>query len=213
MQLLNSEINPDPRTWSDNTNATIEAPKNDPFEGRDGYNVTDTNDQTGPTLKQTLQINGIYTISCFVRGDQEVLIGKDLNNSINFDLSTGKVTSVTGSVIAYDVLKVGLWYKVSVVVTLIAGQISFRITGTEGVSPEFFRFFNPTVIKGNLLNFTPSEVLLQSNTQVFSHTSIRLLCMVDRKESVAYNLDTTLADRYLRAFFIAIHWLILLFLV
>jgi hypothetical protein len=203
VQLLESQINPDPRTWSDNTNATIEASKNDPFEGRDGYNVTDTNDQTGPTLKQTLQINGIYTISCFVRGDQEVLIGKDVNNSINFDLSTGKVTSVTGSVIAYDVLKVGLWYKVSVVVTLIAGQLSFRITGLEGVSPEFFRFFNPTVIKGNLLNFTPTEVLLQSNTQVFSHSSIRPLCMVDRKESVAYNLNSSLNDRDLRAFFIA----------
>jgi hypothetical protein len=78
----------------------------------------------------------------------------------------------------------------------------FFIRELPGAGSKYCNCFNPTIIKGNLLNFTRSEVLLQSNTQVFSHTSIRPLYMVDRKESVAYNLDTTLADRDLRAFFI-----------
>jgi len=77
-----------------------------------------------------------------------------------------------------------------------------RIAEASPANAESIRVFNPTIIKGNLINFTPTEVLLQSNTQVFSHTSIRPTYMVDRKESVAYNLDTTLNDRDLRAFFI-----------
>jgi len=45
--------------------------------------------------------------------------------------------------------------------------------------------------------------LLQSNTQVFSHSSIRPLYMVDRKESVAYNLkSSSLNDRVLRVSFL-----------
>jgi hypothetical protein len=82
---------------------------------------------------------------------------------------------------------------------------SFRIRESPQEGSDLTRVFNPTIIKGNLVNFTPSEVLLQSNTQVFSHTSIRPLYMLDRKESVSYDLkdlDTTLNDRNLRAFFI-----------
>jgi hypothetical protein len=201
VQLLNSEINPDPRNWSNKFNTTIAADGDDPFGGTDAYSVSDTNDSDAFVLRDVLQLTGVYTMSCFVIGAITVEIGKDENNEIAVDLGTGDVTAVTGEVLAYDVFKVGLWYKISVTFTMALGD-QFRIAEQIPAGAAAIRLFNPTIIKGNLLNFTPKEVLLQSNTQVFSHTSIRPLYMVDRKESAAYNLNSTLADRDLRAFFI-----------
>ena len=202
VQLLNSEINPDPRNWSNKFNTTIAADGDDPFGGTDAYSISDTIDVDPFVLRDVLQLTGVYTMSCFVIGAITVEIGKDENNKIAVDLGTGDVTAVTGEVIAYDVFKVGLWYKISVTFTMALGD-QFRIAEQIPPGAAAIRLFNPTIIKGNLVNFTPSEVLLQSNTQVFSHSSIRPLYMFDRKESVAYDLNSTLADRDLRAFFIA----------
>jgi len=205
VQLLNSEINPDPRTWSDNDNVTITANQTDPFGTNNAYLIEDTNDGSNTFLIEFLQVSGIHTISCFVKTQQQIIIGRDFNTNIRFD-PTGSVASTSGSIIAYDVFKVGSWYKISLVVNLTAGQRAFRILEPSAASPFTMTLFNPTIIKGNLLNFTPTQVLLQSNTQVFSHSSIRPLCMVDRKESVAYDFNSlnpsSLNDRDLRAFFI-----------
>ena len=207
VQLLNSEIDPDPRTWSDNSNAILFTNFADPFQSNDSYAVNDNSDDQAFVLENELNVTGIYTLSCFLRTrDSNVLefidFGKDSTNKIVVSLINGNVLSVGGNVISYDVFKVGDWYKVSVAFDMNAGD-GFRIAESNPPFNASMDVFNPTIIKGNLLNFTPKEVLLQSNTQVFSHSSIRPLYMVDRKESVAYDLETTLADRDLRAFFIA----------
>ena len=203
VQLLNSEINPDPKTWSNKFNTTIAADGDDPFGGTDAYSISDTIDVDPFVLRDVLQLTGVYTMSCFVIGAITVEIGKDENNEIAVDLGTGDVTAVTGDVLAYDVFKVGLWYKISVTFTMALGD-QFRIAEQIPPGAAAIRLFNPTIIKGNLVNFTPTEVLLQSNTQVFSHSSIRPLYMLDRKESVAYELNSsTSKNRDLRAFFIA----------
>jgi hypothetical protein len=201
VQLLDSQINPDPRTWSDNLNATITLSTTDPFNGSDSYTVTDTSDPAPWIISNELNLEGIYTMSVFVSGNKELQFGKDESNLIVFDLDTGQVSFTTGNVIGYDIFKVGTFYKISIVFNMAIGD-SFRLRESPQAGSDLTRVFNPTIIKGNLVNFTPTEVLLQSNTQVFSHSSIRPLYMVDRKESVSYNLNSSLNDRDLRAFFI-----------
>jgi hypothetical protein len=202
VQLLNSEINPDPRTWSDNDNTTISTGTKDPFGGTDAYSITDTTKPAPYILENKLQLTGIHTLSCFVLGYEPIQIGKDSDNYIIINPSTGIILGVVGDVLSYDIFRVGRWLKVSIVQNMSLND-GLRIRELQGGGADLINIFNPTIIKGNLVNFTPTEVLLQSNTQVFSHSSIRPLYMVDRKESVSYNLDTTLADRDLRAFFIA----------
>jgi hypothetical protein len=202
VQLLDSEVNPDPRTWINN--ASITSNQVDPFSGNDGYFIEDRNSVNKAFLLNTLQLSGIYTLSCFFEksSPEEVLIGNGFSHSITVDMSDGSLKTVRGNVIAYDIFKIGQSYKVSVVVNMELGD-QFRISEETAPDPFGVMLFNPTIIKGNLLNFTPSEVLLQSNTQVFSHTSIRPSYMLDRKESVAYIIsNSTPAYRDLRAFFI-----------
>jgi len=191
VQLLNSEIDPDPRNWSDNLNATISTGTNDSFSGTDAYSITDTTDPEPYILENKLQLTGIHTLSCFVLGDKHIQIGKDSDNYIIIRPSTGIILGVVGDVLSYDIFRVGEWFKVSIVQNMSLND-GLRIRERVGSGEALIKIFNPTIIKGNLLNFTPSEVLLQSNTQVFSHTSIRPPYMVDRKESVAYNLNSYL---------------------
>jgi hypothetical protein len=202
VQLLNSEINPDPRTWNNNFNSTIGHNRDDPFGGTDAYFIVDTVDANGfILLDDELQLTGVHTLSVFLKGSNSVQIGKN-STYIKVNLATGDVEGTAGTVIAYDIFKVGLFYKVSVVLTMALSD-GFKLRESPPQGSDSCFFFNPTIIKGNLLNFTPSEVLLQSNTQVFSHSSIRPLYMVDRKESVAYNLkSSSLNDRVLRVFFL-----------
>ena len=203
VQLLDSEINPDPRTWSDNVNVDIFTNQETPFGGTDGYLVVDTVNDNAIVSENELQLTGVYTLSCFLKGIRNIEFGKDATTKITFNLSSNTLISASSGIIAYDFLKVGDWYKVSIVVNMTAGD-GLRIAEATPPEADSIRVFNPTIIKGNLVNFTPTEVLLQSNTQVFSHTSIRPLYMVDRKESAAYNLNSILLnDRDLRAFFIA----------
>jgi len=194
VQLLNSEINPDPRTWSDNDNTTITTNnETDPFNGNDMYIVVDTTKPAPYILENKLQLTGIHTLSCFVLGFEPIQIGKDSDNYIIINPSTGIILGVVGDVLSYDMFRVGGWLKISIVQNMSLND-GLRIREQTGAGADLIKIFNPTIIKGNLLNFTPSEVLLQSNTQVFSHTSIRLLCMVDRKESVAYDLNSSLEN-------------------
>ena len=202
VQLLDSEINPDPRTWSNEFNRTITADGDDPFGGTDAYSISDTNDADPFVIRDILQLTGIHTLSCFVLGDKPIQIGKDSDNYIIINPSTGIILGVVGDVLSYDIFRVGGWFKISIVQNMSLND-GFKIREQIPAGAALIKIFNPTIIKGNLLNLTPSEVLLQSNTQVISHTSIRPLYMVDRKESVAYDLNSTSADRDLRAFFIA----------
>jgi len=203
VQLLNSEIDPDPRTWSDNDNTTITTNnETDPFKGNDMYIVVDTTKPAPYILENKLQLTGIHTLSCFVLGFEPIQIGKDSDNYIIINPSTGIILGVVGDVLSYDIFRVGGWLKISIVQNMSLND-GLRIREQTGAGADLIKIFNPTIIKGNLVNFTPSEVLLQSNTQVFSHTSIRPLYMLDRKESVAYDLNSVSVDRDLRAFFIA----------
>jgi hypothetical protein len=202
VQLLKSEIDPDPRNWSDNVNVDIFTNQETPFGGTDGYLVVDTVNDNAIVLENELQLTGVYTLSCFLKGIRNMDFGKDATTKITFNLLSNTLISASSGIIAYDFFKVGDWYKVSIVVNMTAGD-GLRIAEATPPEADSIRVFNPTIIKGNLINFTPTQVLLQSNTQVFSHTSIRPPYMVDRKESVAYNLNSILNDRDLRAFFIA----------
>jgi len=186
VQLLNSEIDPDPRTWSDNDNSTISTGTNDSFSGTDAYSITDTTDPEPWVLRNVLQVEGIYTLSLFISGTKEIQFGKDDSNLIVFDLDTGQVSFTTGNVIGYDIFKVGTFYKISIVFNMAIGD-SFRLRESAKKGSDLTRVFNPTIIKGNLINFNPVDVLLQSNTTTFSSDSIEPKVMFDRKESVSYN--------------------------
>jgi hypothetical protein len=91
----------------------------------------------------------------------------------------------------------------------------FFIRESAGTGSDFCFFFNPTIIKGKLINFLPSEVLLESNDFViasnnntaFTSDDIVPQSMLDRKESVAYNVTFVQGNnpeqtRDLRALFI-----------
>jgi hypothetical protein len=197
VQSLYSEISTNPTTWSNKFNTTIAADGDDPFGGTDAYSISDTNDVDAFVLRDVLQLTGVYTMSCFVIGAITIEIGKDENNEIAVDLATGDVTAVTGDVIAYDIFKVGLWYKISVTFTMALGD-QFRIAEQIPAGAAAIRLFSPTIMKGKLINFEPSEVLLQSNTTVFdfagfgSVTNKLSRFSLDRKESVAYSVLTQL---------------------
>jgi hypothetical protein len=186
VQLLNSEINPDPRTWSDNDNTTISTGTNDSFSGTDAYSITDTTDPEPYILENKLQLTGIHTLSCFVLGGEPIQIGKDSSNYIIINPSTGIILGVVGDVLSYDIFRVGEWFKISIVQNMSLND-GLRIRERMGAGEDSIKIFNPTIIKGNLVNFTPSEVLLQSNTTTFSSDSIEPKVMFDRKESVSYN--------------------------
>ena len=191
VQLLNSVIDPDIRNWSNNFNVTITPNQTDAFGGADAYKVEDIDNDSAVFIIDELQVEGVYTFSCFILEFEPIIFGKGISDNIIFDPSTGVVTSVNGNVLAYDIFKVGQWYKVSIVLNMSLGD---KVRIEEAIRPgsASMVIFNPTIIKGNLLNFTPTQVLLQSNTQVFSHSSIRPLYMLDRKESVAYDLNSSL---------------------
>jgi len=191
VQLLDSEINPDPRTWSNNVNATISDNRDDPFGGTDAYFIEDTSDPSAFVLDEVLQLTGVHTLSVFLKGSNTIQIGADPSNVIIFNLVSGKIVGTNGDIIAYDIFKVGEWFKISIVQNMSLND-GLRIREEVPAGAAAIRLFNPTIIKGNLLNFTPTQVLLQSNTQVFSHSSIRPLYMLDRKESVAYDLNSSL---------------------
>ena len=163
----------------------------DPFSGNDGYFIKDTSDPSPLVLDEVLQLTGVHTLSVFLKGSNTIQIGADPSNVIIFNLVSGKIVGTNGDIIAYDIFKVGEWFKISIVQNMSLND-GLRIREEVPAGAAAIRLFNPTIIKGNLLNFTPTQVLLQSNTQVFSHSSIRPLYMLDRKESVAYDLNSSL---------------------
>jgi len=195
VQLLNSEISPNINTWNANENVIITNSAAQPFAGINSYFVTDEPDSQKPILKNILQVKGIYTLSFFILGFGTIEFGKNLDDKILVDITNGFITGVIGNVISYDIFKVGGgFYKVSVVQDMILGD-QFRISKPLAAGDAVFRVFNPTIIKGNLLNFTPTEVLLQSNNTIYDFIDstnngiVRFL--LDRKESVAYNVIST----------------------
>ena len=199
VQSLYSEIDPDIRNWSSLVRAEISSGKSDPFGGTDAYNVTDTDNDESYILGNAVNVTGVYTLSVFVlsgSGSTSLKIGSGNDDSLF--LFNGNIISVSSSVIAYDVFRVGSWYKVSVVLDFVTNDL-VTISESPPANPAFNRIFNPTLIKGNLLNFTPTEVLLQSNTTTFSSDSIEPKFMLDRKESVAY----TVSNANLNTIFIA----------
>jgi len=194
VQLLNSEISPDIRTYSNNVNALISSNQNDPFGGNDAYFADDNNDANKIEIRNITELVGLYTMSCFIKSTSIILFGGNVSSGlIKFNPSNGQVISTQGTVIAYDVFKIGEWYKISVVANLAINTV-FLIQDDQAGDPSGIFIFNPTIIKGNLLNFTPTEVLLQSNTNSFSSDEIIPTLMLDRKESVSYNAILLLND-------------------
>jgi len=202
VQLLDSEINPDPRTWSDNVNVDIFTNQETPFGGTDGYLVVDTVNDNAIVSENELQLTGVYTLSCFLKGIRNIEFGKDATTKITFNLLSNTLISASSGIIAYDFFKVGAWYKVSIVVNMTAGD-GLRIAEATPAEAESIRVFNPTIIKGNLINFTPKEVLLQSNTTIFSHENVKPIYVLDRKESVAYTVTSLSGSTNIRSFFIS----------
>ena len=202
VQLLNSEISPDVRTWNDNSDVSISL-NFGPFSGTvSSYILNDTTDPDKYIIKNILQLTGIYTLSCFITGSSIIEIGKNFQNYITFDFGSGQLVGVTGTVIAYDIFKVGDWYKISVTQTMALGD-QFRIAEANASDDDRIRVFNPTIIKGNLINFTSTEVLLQSNTTIFSHENVKPIYVLDRKESVAYTVTSLSGSTNIRSFFIS----------
>jgi hypothetical protein len=201
VQLLNSEISPDIRTYSNNVNALISSNQNDPFGGNDAYFADDNNDANKIEIRNITELVGLYTMSCFIKSTSIILFGGNVSSGlIKFNPSNGQVISTQGTVIAYDVFKIGEWYKISVVANMAVDTV-FLIQDDQAGDPSGIFIFNPTIIKGNLLNFKPSEVLLQSNTTTFSSDNIEPKYMLDRKESVFYFSsfpDFTLGTRNFR---------------
>jgi len=198
VQLLNSEIDPDIRNWSGNFGTSISINQSDPFGGTDAYFASDNDTAFSAALVNDLPLSGVHTLSVFLKGQTTLAIGNNTTKSIRINLSTGSVSTVNSSVISYDVFKVGGWYKVSVVIDL-NPNLFFVISEINPPNNFSVFVFNPTVTKGNLVNFTPAEVLLQSNTTTFLSDNIQPKYMLDRKESVAY----TVSNDNLNTIFIA----------
>ena len=189
VQLLDSEINPDPRTWSDNDNSTITTNnETDPFNGSDSYTVNDTFDSLPYTLENKLQLTGIHTLSCFVLGSGIFQMGKDSDNYIIINPSTGIITGVVGDVLSYDILRVGGWFKISIVQNMSLND-GLKIRDQIPTGPGAIRLFNPTIIKGNLVNFTPFFI---ANPLVNS-----AIVSITRREFFLINQTLTIPEKIL----------------
>ena len=188
VQLLNSEIDPDPRNWSDNLNATISTGTNDSFSGTDAYSITDTTDPEPYILENKLQLTGIHTLSCFVLGDKHIQIGKDSDNYIIIRPSTGIILGVVGDVLSYDMFRVGGWLKISIVQNMSLND-GLKIRDQIPTGPGAIRLFNPTIIKGNLVNFTPFFI---ANPLVNS-----AIVSITRREFFLINQTLTIPEKIL----------------
>jgi hypothetical protein len=190
VQLLYSEVTPIITGWNKNPTGTITATQADPFGGTDAYLLNDSSTNQKYIFNDDIALTGVYTMSCFLKGTTIVEVGKNSTNKISVNLGSGLVVSTTGTVIAYDVFKVGTWYKISVTQTMTSTddfRIAERLPATASAG---IYIFNPTIIKGKLINFEPTEVLLQTNTTNFNVTGGQAVGNIfDRKESIAYNLN------------------------
>mgnify|MGYP000615458235 CR=1 FL=1 len=199
-QILNNNITPDIRDWSNNFNATITLLQSDPFNGSDAFKVEDTNDGDLFALQRLVNIRGVHTISFWVKGNNagnNISLLLDNNNEsaeLNFNLN-GTITSVD-NFIAYDVIQKGFWFLVSAAYDFKDNMFLAIASNDESTNESFF-IFNPKINKGNYINQSAQDLILQSNTEIFTAFNITTEASFDRKKTDGfYGFNSNFKDLF-----------------
>jgi len=192
-QILNNNTTPQINTWSNNVNADILTQKQlDPFGGSDAFLVRDFTQGLGVTLSNQLDVDSIHTLSVYAKYDNvttEISLGISASVNATFNLQSGIVTNVTSGILAYDVVEFSNdWLRLSIVVKMGVNN-RIRISTPTPQQDEQFLIFNPIVLKGDYINQTASDLVLQDNFNIYNSADITPKIALERKESQVYSYD------------------------
>jgi hypothetical protein len=188
-QIYQNLISTDPNNYDLNTNTTIADETDTPFGTGESYRLEDITEGQRITLEQTLNLTGVYTFSAYVKfnnSGREYSLGAEPTKRVVFDLIDNDVSSVVGTILAYDLTEINGWVKISVCLELDSSS-NFIFRSEQPPLNENVLFFNPTIVKGNQLNQSASDLILQDNTTTFSDGIIQPLIGLDLKLGNSYN--------------------------
>ena len=194
VQLFKNEIPTNFTDWDLAINAGLFEGEPDQFNGNNATLVQAINQNNNLSITQNLDLNGVYTFSVFVENlntDTVALrLGTDANRVI-FDLNNNTASSVGANVLAYDIFNFDTYsiLAISVDASITNAQI-FCSAIQGGVE---LNVFSPMLVKGNWLQNTPNDLLLQDNTTIYSDVNIVPQVLFDKKEANTdyfYGLNT-----------------------
>ena len=197
-QILKNYLSTDFNNWDTSFNLDITADESDPFGGNEAFSFDDVKDSNLFTIEQNPNITGVHTFSLFLKqkssSENFRIIFNDTDNLSLLNFDTNGIINSAVNLIAYDITELNNWYLVTI--TFDFSQNDFiRIVSQEPPIDEQLFVFNPTLIKGNHINQTASDLVLQDNTEIFTTNDIRIEVLFDRKRTNGfYGFDSNFKD-------------------
>ena len=199
-QIINNNITSNINNFENiGSNTTVTGSQSDPFGGNNAFLLEDITDSNLVIAKTPLNLTGLHTTSFFIKKGindfYDIRTSEGITKRVIFDLSVNEFTFVGSEVIAYDLLIVNNGFvKISIVTELDLNSF-FRVSSINLIQPESLTLFNPTVVKGNYINQTASDLVLQDNTEIFTTNDISIEVLFDRKRTNGfYGFDSNFKD-------------------
>ena len=189
-QILKSLISSFFGNWSRN-NASLAFGQEDAFLGNNAQNVIRQNSGSY-SLSFTVNQNtssGFYTFSVYVKNASNTDIFlriNDVNSQVSF--RNLEVTSFGNNITGYDITELDNGYY-RYAISGFFTRIQNVILGFNGNSEVIA--FNPTLIKGDYINKTASDLILQDNYNFFSTENIDLKFLIDDKFFKNFYIDNS----------------------
>ena len=197
-QIINNLLSTDFNNWDTSFNLDITADESDPFGGNAAFSFDDVNDSNVFSIQQNPNITGVHTFSVLLKqkntSENFRIIFNDTDNFSLLNFDTNGIINSAVNLIGYDITELNNWYLVSI--TFDFSQNDFiRIVSQDPPIDEQLFVFNPTLIKGNYINQTASDLVLQDNTEIFTTNDISIDVLFDRKRTNGfYGFDSNFKD-------------------
>ncbi len=197
-QIINNLLSTDFTNWDTSFNLDITAGEFDPFGGNSAFSFDDVNNSNVFSIQQNPNITGVHTFSLFIKQKNSLedlrIVFNDTDNFSKLDFDTNGIINSAVNLIAYDIKELNNWFLVSI--TFDFSQNDFiRIVSQDPSIDEQIFVFNPILIKGNYINQTASDLVLQDNTEIFTTNDISIEVLFDRKRTNGfYGFDSNFKD-------------------
>ena len=185
-QIINNLLSTDLfNNWS-SFESTIAPNEDDAFSGLSAFKVTQTvSGLYGGFNTVNENTPSFYTYSVYLKNADNTDISLRINGSDNQVIFRNqKIKNLNGNITGYDVTEVEnnyYRYSVSGFFTNIQTVGIFFNNGNNAVVA-----FNPTLIKGDLINQSASDLVLQDNTNIFTTNDITVDVLFDRKFNTGF---------------------------
>ena len=187
-QILKSLISSSFGNWS-RRNASIAFGQEDAFLGNNAQNVIRQNSGSY-SLSFTVNQNtssGLYTFSVYVKNASNTDIFLKINN-LQVKFENLSVITTAGGLLNYDITELDNGYY-RYAISGFFTRIQNVILGFNGNSEVIA--FNPTLIKGDYINKTASDLILQDNYNFYSTENIDLKFLVEDKFFKNFYIDNS----------------------